>query len=54
MFYICGWQGTIDGTMDYLENKDFMQQREKNGKMVVMKSNSNHMDKKISAKMFNY
>ena len=29
MFYICGWQGTIDGTMDYLENKDFVTERNK-------------------------
>tara|TARA_B110000438_G_scaffold280758_1_gene306306 strand:- start:814 stop:1767 length:954 start_codon:yes stop_codon:yes gene_type:complete len=31
MFYICGWQGTIDGTMDYLENKDFVTERNKRG-----------------------
>ena len=31
MFYICGWQGTIDGTMDYLENKDFVTERKKRG-----------------------
>ncbi|MED5275627.1 MAG: FAD-binding oxidoreductase [Thermoproteota archaeon] len=29
MFYICGWQGTIDGTMDYLQNKDFVTERNK-------------------------
>ena len=29
MFYICGWQGTIDGTMDYLQNKDFVTERKK-------------------------
>ena len=27
MFYICGWQGTIDGTMDYLQGRDFVTQR---------------------------
>ena len=29
IFYICGWQGTIDGTMDYLETKDFVTERNK-------------------------
>ena len=29
MFYICGWQGTIDGTLDYLGNKDFVTERNK-------------------------
>ena len=29
MFYICGWQGTIDGTMDFLQNKDFVTERNK-------------------------
>ena len=29
MFYICGWQGTIDGTMDYLQSKDFVTERNK-------------------------
>jgi len=24
MFYICGWQGTIDGTMDFMTPKDFV------------------------------
>lgn len=24
IFYICGWQGTIDGVMDYLAPKDFV------------------------------
>ena len=29
MFYICGWQGTIDGTMDYLRSKDFVTEKNK-------------------------
>jgi ferredoxin--NADP+ reductase len=29
IFYICGWQGTIDGTMDFLRPKGFVTQREK-------------------------
>lgn len=29
MFYICGWQGTIDGTMDFLKPKGFVTEREK-------------------------
>jgi len=29
VFYICGWQGTIDGTMDYLQSKNFVTEREK-------------------------
>lgn len=29
MFYICGWQGTIDGAMNYLEPKDFVTSRKK-------------------------
>ena len=29
MFYICGWQGTIDGTLDYLGNKEFVTERHK-------------------------
>ena len=29
MFYICGWQGTIDGTLDYLGNKDFVTESNK-------------------------
>ena len=29
MFYICGWQGTIDGVMDFLKPKGFVTQREK-------------------------
>ena len=29
MFYICGWQGTIDGVMDFLKPKNFVTQREK-------------------------
>ena len=24
MFYVCGWQGTIDGTMDYLKPRGFV------------------------------
>ncbi|HET8720009.1 MAG TPA: ferredoxin--NADP reductase, partial [Candidatus Nitrosotenuis sp.] len=24
MFYICGWQGTIDGVMNFLEPKGFV------------------------------
>ena len=29
MFYICGWQGTIDGSLDFLKPKGFVTQREK-------------------------
>lgn len=29
MFYICGWQGTIDGCMDYLGAKGFVTERHK-------------------------
>ena len=29
MFYICGWQGTIDGTLDFLGNKEFVTERNK-------------------------
>ena len=29
MFYICGWQGTIDGTLDYLGNNEFVTERNK-------------------------
>lgn len=29
MFYVCGWQGTIDGVMDYLKPGGFVTQRDK-------------------------
>lgn len=29
IFYVCGWQGTIDGTMDYLTNKNFVTEKNK-------------------------
>ncbi|HJJ23186.1 MAG TPA: ferredoxin--NADP reductase [Nitrosopumilus sp.] len=29
IFYICGWQGTIDGAMDFLKSKDFVTQQDK-------------------------
>jgi len=29
MFYICGWQGTIDGTMDFMKPKGFVTMPEK-------------------------
>ena len=29
MFYICGWQGTIDGTLEYLGNNEFVTERNK-------------------------
>ncbi len=29
IFYICGWQGTIDGVMDYLKPRGFLTEREK-------------------------
>jgi len=29
MFYICGWQGTIDGTMNYIKSKGFTTWHEK-------------------------
>ncbi len=28
-FYICGWQGTVDGALDYLRPKGFVTEREK-------------------------
>jgi len=29
IFYICGWQGTIDGVMDYMKPKDFVTEHDK-------------------------
>ena len=29
IFYICGWQGTIDGVMDFLNPRDFVTERKK-------------------------
>jgi ferredoxin--NADP+ reductase len=29
IFYVCGWQGTIDGTLDYLSTKNFVTERNK-------------------------
>ena len=29
MFYVCGWQGTIDGVMDYLNAKNFVTEKNK-------------------------
>ena len=29
MFYVCGWQGTIDGVMDYLKAKNFVTEKNK-------------------------
>ncbi len=29
IFYICGWQGTIDGTMDFLKPKGFVTEHDK-------------------------
>jgi len=29
IFYICGWQGTIDGVMDFLKTRGFASEREK-------------------------
>ena len=29
MFYVCGWQGTIDGVMDFLQPKDFVTEHSK-------------------------
>lgn len=29
MFYICGWQGTIDGVMDFLQPRGFVTERNK-------------------------
>ncbi|MEK6964702.1 MAG: FAD-binding oxidoreductase [Thermoproteota archaeon] len=29
IFYICGWQGTIDGVMDFLKTRGFVSEREK-------------------------
>jgi ferredoxin--NADP+ reductase len=31
MFYVCGWQGTIDGVMDFLNPKDFVTEHDKRG-----------------------
>ena len=29
LFYVCGWQGTIDGVLDYMKPRDFVTEREK-------------------------
>jgi len=29
IFYVCGWQGTIDGVMDFLNPKDFVTEHDK-------------------------
>jgi ferredoxin--NADP+ reductase len=29
MFYVCGWQGTIDGVMDFLKPKGFATEHDK-------------------------
>jgi len=29
MFYVCGWQGTVDGALDYLVPKGFVTERNK-------------------------
>jgi len=29
IFYVCGWQGTIDGVMDFMKPKDFVTEHEK-------------------------
>ena len=29
IFYVCGWQGTIDGVMDYLKAKNFVTEKNK-------------------------
>jgi len=29
IFYVCGWQGTIDGVMDYLKPKNFVTEHDK-------------------------
>ena len=29
MFYVCGWQGTIDGVMDFLKPKGFITEHDK-------------------------
>ena len=28
-FYVCGWQGTVDGALDYLVPKGFVTERQK-------------------------
>jgi ferredoxin--NADP+ reductase len=28
-FYVCGWQGTVDGALDYLVPKGFVTERNK-------------------------
>lgn len=28
-FYVCGWQGTVDGVLDYLEPHGFVDERHK-------------------------
>jgi ferredoxin--NADP+ reductase len=30
MFYVCGWQGTVDGVMQYLKPLGFIEEKEKN------------------------
>ena len=29
MFYVCGWQGTIDGVLDFMKPKGFVSQKDK-------------------------
>ena len=29
IFYVCGWQGTIDGVMDFMKPQNFVTQRAK-------------------------
>jgi ferredoxin--NADP+ reductase len=29
IFYVCGWQGTIDGVMDFLKPKGFITEQDK-------------------------
>ena len=29
IFYVCGWQGTIDGVMDFLKPKGFVTEHDK-------------------------
>ncbi|MGH9998194.1 MAG: ferredoxin--NADP reductase, partial [Nitrososphaeraceae archaeon] len=28
-FYVCGWQGTVDGVLDFLKPKGFVDERHK-------------------------
>ncbi len=47
IIYICGYQGTIDGVIEYLESKGFVTEHEKS-QMEVLALSLNHTDKNIA------